>query len=152
MLLVTDQIVAAGLTITPDRWRELSEELKVTAVVNLRGEYQDVFGPPMPQAYLWLPVTDHTDPSIEQLLTAVQFIDRAVQSGQKVLVHCKMGIGRSPTVAAAYLVWTGLSVSDAIQKVESAAKISIVKPVVSRFVLNDFVAVRNRLNLKVSSQ
>jgi hypothetical protein len=36
----------------------------------------------------------------------------------RVLIHCKMGIGRSPTLAAAYLVWTGTSIDEAIRKVE----------------------------------
>lgn len=36
-----------------------------------------------------------------------------VDSGKKVVLHCLKGRGRSPTCAAAYLIQTGMSVSDA---------------------------------------
>jgi protein-tyrosine phosphatase len=136
---ITDQVAIGGAAITPDSWRELVDKLKITVIVNLRGEYQDTFSPPNPMAYLWLPAEDHTDPTSEQLWLGVQFIDTAVKANQRVLIHCKMGIGRSPTLAAAYLVWTGLSAEEAIRKVVSAASF-ITQPVISSYTLNKFVA------------
>ena len=106
---VTDQVAVGGIAISPTNWQELVQETGISAVVNLRSEYQDRFSPPMPTAYLWLPVEDHNEPSCEQLLLGAVFIETAVQNGQRVLVHCKMGIGRSPTMAAAYLISTGLT-------------------------------------------
>jgi protein-tyrosine phosphatase len=72
------------------------------------------------------------------MLLGVQFIDTAVQAGQRVLVHCKMGIGRSPTMIAAYFVWKGQTVNDAIRQVEGTRR--IVGPVVSRVALNKLAA------------
>ena len=135
---ITDQIAVSGAAITPDRWPELVEEMSISAVVNLRKEYQDVFVQPFPVAYLWLPVEDHTDPTLEQMLLGVQFIDTAVQAGKRVLVHCKMGIGRSPTLVAAYFVWKGQTVNDAILQVEGTRR--IISPVVSRVSLNKLAA------------
>jgi hypothetical protein len=120
MIWVTEQIAVSGTEITGGVWCELSKETGITAVLNLRSEHQDVFTPPMPTAYLWLPVEDFTDPSMEQLLIGSRFVDTAVIAGDRVLIHCKLGIGRSPTMAAAYLVWTGLSAKDAIRQVEEA--------------------------------
>lgn len=136
---VTDQVAVGGIAISPTNWQELIQETGVSAVVNLRSEYHDSFSPPMPTAYLWLPVEDHSEPSREQLLLGAEFIDTVVQSGQRVLVHCRMGIGRSPTMAAAYLILTGLSVEEAIRQVEGSPK-PIYGPVISRVTLNDFAA------------
>lgn len=35
-----------------------------------------------------------------------------VDSGRKVLLHCTAGRGRSPTCAAAYMIYSGMSVTD----------------------------------------
>ncbi|HET9911132.1 MAG TPA: dual specificity protein phosphatase [Anaerolineales bacterium] len=137
---ITDQVAISGGAITPDNWHEIIDDLKITAVVNLRGEYQDIFTLPNPVAYLWLPVVDFTDPTPEQLLLGVQFIDTAVKANQRVLIHCKMGLGRSPTLAAAYLVWTGLSVDEAVHKVLSLTSYIFTRPVISHYTLDKFVA------------
>ena len=135
---ITEQIATGGAAISPDNWNELAEKMGITAVVNLRAEYQDVFAAPLPIAYLWLPVEDHKDPTPEQMLTGVQFIHTAVQAGQRVLIHCKMGIGRSPTLAAAYLIWMGIPTDEAIRRVEGTHL--LYGPVVSRFTLDRFAA------------
>ena len=54
--------------------------------------------------YLVLDVQDTvTDELGQHLSQCVDFIDRAIASGGKVLVHCNQGRSRSVTVAAAYL-------------------------------------------------
>ena len=136
---VTDQVAVGGIAISPANWKELVEEAEISAVVNLRSEHQDSFVPPMPTAYLWLPVDDHSDPTPEQLLLGAKSIETAVRNGQTVLVHCKMGIGRSPTLAAAYLILTGLSVDEAMRRIEGSPR-PPYGPAVSRATLNDFAA------------
>jgi len=65
-----------------------------------------LFGVPPPLAYLWLPTEDHTDPSPEQLLLGAQLIHTLVKNGHRVLIHCKMGIHRSPQWVVAYLIYS----------------------------------------------
>lgn len=133
---VTEQVVTTGTRISPDNWCELAERTGVTVVVNMRGEYQDVFISPPPVAYLWLPVEDHRDPTAEQLLLGAQFVEAAVKAGHRVLIHCKVGVGRSATMAAAYLIWTGLSIGQAIRRVEESATLLplvVSRPVLARF-------------------
>ena len=136
---ITEQVVTTGLSVTSENWRELSEKTGVTALVNMRDEYQDVFVPPPPVAYLWLPVLDHSDPSPEQLLLGAQFIDTVVQLVYKVLINCMVGVGRSATMGAAYLVWIGYSVDEAIHRAEESA--NLLPLVVSRPALEKFVAI-----------
>jgi dual specificity phosphatase 12 len=55
--------------------------------------------------HLIIPINDtEYENIIDYLLPACQFIDDALASGGCVLVHCVMGISRSATVVAAYLM------------------------------------------------
>ena len=80
----------------------------VRAVINLQAEYRGpvkaytALVPPIQQ--LWLPVIDHTEPTVEQLEQSVAFISLHRRRGERVLVHCKGGHGRSAAVAMAWLI------------------------------------------------
>jgi hypothetical protein len=55
---------------------------------------------------LLLNIVDANDPSFfakEMISQALDFIDEALSSGQKVLVHCNQGESRSPSIALLYL-------------------------------------------------
>lgn len=83
--------------------------LGVTGVINMRQEYDyvdDVGHTPL--HYLHLPTIDNTAPTIDDLRKGVQFMRTEIASGGKVYIHCWEGLGRGPTMAAAYLVSTGL--------------------------------------------
>ena len=79
---------------------------QVRGVVNLCEEYR---GPT--QSYkrlgmrqLWLPTTDHFEPSVEDLESAVNFIAEHEAIGKRVYVHCRAGHGRSAAVVFAWLL------------------------------------------------
>lgn len=109
-LLVGGQMRAGG-------WRWLVAH-GVTADVNLREEHDDqALGVPA-DVYLWLPTTDDYAPSQENLHAGVAFIERAVRQGGKVYVHCASGVGRAPTLAAAYLISTGMTPKRAIAAIQ----------------------------------
>jgi len=69
--------------------------------------------------YMGFPMTDHPSKDISRYFyIAAKFIDNAVSSGGKVLVHCQMGISRSSTCAIAYLmIYRKMSAADAIRTV-----------------------------------
>lgn len=66
---------------------------------------------------LHLDVVDYAAPDPDQLEEAVAFIRAARGEGLQVLVHCFAGIGRSATVACAYLVASGMDPAAAIVQV-----------------------------------
>lgn len=100
----------------------LLRERGITAVVNLRTEFDDEAAGIAPERYLYLPTIDDCPPSVAQLQTGVVFIEEEIRRGGSVYVHCGAGVGRAPTMVAAYLVSTGLTT------VEAWARIRQVRP------------------------
>jgi len=56
----------------------------------------------------------------DALKKVVDIIDQYVNKGKKVYLHCFAGLGRSPTCAAAYLIYKGATYEDAIKKIKDA--------------------------------
>ncbi len=80
----------------------------IKAVVNMRAEADDAARGLALEHYLWLPVTDDHDPTFDQLLQGARFIQEQTAAGNGVYIHCASGVGRAPTMAAAYLVMSGM--------------------------------------------
>lgn len=92
----------------------------VTGVINLREEYDYASETgPAHLRYLYLPTTDNTAPTLEALQRGADFIREELANGGSVYIHCWEGLGRSPTLIAAYLVSTGLSPADAWAKIRA---------------------------------
>lgn len=125
-----------GLTILPGRrdWsRDLQQDLdvitgqEIKAVLTLvtLDELRDFGVPDLLEQYrargldsLHLPVMDQSVPTPDQLRTALHWMDSHLQQGHKILIHCVGGIGRSGTIAAAWLKKNrGLSPAQAINTV-----------------------------------
>jgi atypical dual specificity phosphatase len=66
-----------------------------------------------------VPVPDFAAPMQAQLATAVGIIRAVVEAGERVVVHCGGGRGRSGTVAACYLVELGLDWRAAVARVRA---------------------------------
>jgi predicted protein tyrosine phosphatase len=81
----------------------------VTAVVNMRIEFDDNDAGIAPARYLHVPTVDDQAPTQEQLRVGVAFIAQEIARGGGVYIHCGAGVGRAATMAAAYLVSTGLT-------------------------------------------
>ena len=64
--------------------------------------------------FLWLPVKDHHAPKPSQFQMGVACLHCCVANKINVYVHCEHGHGRAPTLVAAYLIFTGMKVDEAI--------------------------------------
>lgn len=114
---ITDQIYIGTNFCCQSHFDPALLEMGVTYDLSLEEERVD--SPTGGAAYLWLPVPDMQSPTPLQFAMGVSFIRAAIQSGRKIYVHCKNGHGRSPTMVAAYLITTGLSVDDAVAFIAS---------------------------------
>jgi hypothetical protein len=85
--------------------------------VNLRAEFDDHAHGLALESYCYLPTIDGTPPTLEQLAEGVAFIADALGKSGKVYIHCLSGIGRAPTLAAAYLIAQGHPPDQAIERI-----------------------------------
>ena len=66
------------------------------------------------------PIEDFTAPSLDQLLEILRWIEARVVEGKKVLIHCLGGLGRSGTVATAWVMYSKkLPLREALRRVRS---------------------------------
>jgi predicted protein tyrosine phosphatase len=91
----------------------------ITAVVNMRIEFDDREAGIVASRYLYLPTVDDTAPTLQQLREGVAFIEDEIAQGGGVYVHCGAGVGRAATMAVAYLVHTGLTTDRAWARVRA---------------------------------
>ena len=61
------------------------------------------------------PVQDFTAPSQDKIDCILQFMENAIAEKKPVAVSCGAGYGRTGTILACYLVYTGMSAPDAIE-------------------------------------
>jgi predicted protein tyrosine phosphatase len=87
-------------------WHRM-EARGITAVVNMRTEFDDLAAGIAPARYLHVRVVDDQAPTLEQLHQGCAFTAEELAQNGVVYVHCGSGIGRAATMAAAYLISTG---------------------------------------------
>ena len=67
------------------------------------------------------PITDHGLPvNIEHYRRVAHAMDRRLRAGQALVVHCRAGLGRAPSLAISTLVAGGMNVDEAILRVGRA--------------------------------
>jgi hypothetical protein len=109
--------VYVGGQFTPKAYK-VFKRWGVNAIISLRSK--PPYNLPKQFTSLHLPTKDWTAPSVEQLQQGVLFIESQLKNGNGVYIHCRRGEGRGPTMAAAYLIYSGLSVEEALQRVKQA--------------------------------
>lgn len=104
---------------------ELLKENEVSAILDVTAEFDGLDWTAYQQdfRYLNIPVLDHTSPSKEQLLLAINWIKQQQNEGKNVVVHCALGRGRSVLVVAAYL----LAMNPELTVEASLAKINAIR-------------------------
>lgn len=66
-------------------------------------------------AWLHLPIDDQTAPTEADFVAALDFIDQQCVAERGVLVHCRIGEGRTACILAAYLIRQGATVEQALE-------------------------------------
>lgn len=110
--IITDNVFIGNLTAALST--DVRKKLGITHILSVCTEYSST-----DHNHLTIPVQDSEyEDLLIHLPRACSFIQSALAQGGKVLVHCAMGVSRSPTVVCAYLMSTQrLSARAAIQYV-----------------------------------
>jgi predicted protein tyrosine phosphatase len=109
----------------------LAREHGIRRVVDLRGEER-----PDPEhfrahgvEFLHLPTPDHHRPTPEKLRVGVEWVREGLARGDRVLVHCEHGIGRSVLLACCVLVSRGDTPLAALERVKRVRERASPSPV-----------------------
>lgn len=105
----------------PAHTYDLFREWGITGIVSMR-THASAPGPKDIEV-LHLPTQDWMPPKLEDLQKGAKFINEKIANGGSVYVHCRLGEGRGPTMAAAYLLSNGFTVEEAL------AQLSKYRPV-----------------------
>ncbi len=100
----------------------------INAGVNMRGEFDDAAHGLALEKYCHLPTVDDTAPTLEHIRKGIDFIREVVNDGGKVYIHCAGGIGRAPTIAAAYFMSRGYTLEEAIALIKKARPFINIMP------------------------
>ena len=100
---------------------DLLNENNVDAILDVTAEFDGLDWTAYQEDYKYLniPVLDHTSPTSEQLVLAINWLNQQVSDNKNVVVHCALGRGRSVLVVAAYLLAKNpnLSVDEALKQI-----------------------------------
>lgn len=100
---------------------DLLNENNIDAILDVTAEFDGLDWTAYQEDYRYLnvPVLDHTSPTSEQLVLAINWLNQQISDNKNVVVHCALGRGRSVLVVAAYLLAKNpnLSVDDALRQI-----------------------------------
>jgi predicted protein tyrosine phosphatase len=108
--------LAVGGCFPMDRAMQLAEAHGIRAIVDLRSEDRDDQRSLAAAGidFLHLPTPDLEPATLAMLDAGVAFVREHLDRGEKVLIHCQHGIGRSPLLALCVLVDLGWEPLDAL--------------------------------------
>lgn len=118
MSWVTPQLAVGGRILEADIPR--LAKAGVTRVVDTRSEHKDDaaalgrYGIEL----LYLPADDTTPLTLDQLARGAEWVDAQLDAGQRILIHCEHGVGRSVLLTAAALVSRGMGAHQAMQLIQ----------------------------------
>lgn len=92
----------------------------IDAIINLCSEFCDLHEIEEKSGFevIYLPIPDEHAPDMEEMETALAWLDEAIYLGKKILVHCRHGIGRTGTFVTSYLLRRGLGLKVASKKLK----------------------------------
>ncbi len=96
---------------------------KINTVINLLGgDYGDFIAEKQRQKgfeVIRIPFSMADPIPQEEFISVYTYIDQLINEGKKIVVHCKYGQARSGTFLAGYLIYSGYTYEEALNKVLS---------------------------------
>ncbi|MCO5184963.1 MAG: dual specificity protein phosphatase family protein [Anaerolineae bacterium] len=115
------------------RGKRALEKEGIVGDINMRIEFDDAAHGLALAEYCYLPTIDDAAPTMAHLFEGTAFAERIVNAGGKVYIHCAGGIGRAPTMAAAYFMSQGMLLDEALALIKKTRPfINIMPPQMAR--------------------
>lgn len=114
---ITPQLILGGQY--SRRGFRILESRGITGIVSMRMRARTGLPNLGEVQFLHLPTKDLHAPTLNQLEKGSVFIDTIIRNNGKVYVHCAAGMGRGPTMVAAYLITQGMTLEMAIAHIRS---------------------------------
>lgn len=116
--------LAVGGRLPEDLVEHLAEDLGVRRVVDMRAEENDDAELLRRHGitFLHLPTVDQEPVEPPMLWQGVEWVREGLASGEKVLIHCEYGIGRSVLLTGCVLAALGRSPCDALELMKRARR------------------------------
>jgi histidinol-phosphate aminotransferase len=133
MSFITPMVAIADLGVALDR--RLMRSRRIEAVLSLAPVSLDR----SIAHHLRLEVVDRVPLPADTISAAVGFITRHVAEGRRVLLHCEMGISRSPALAVCYLHESaGMTIEEAVRHVKFMRPTAQPHPELLRSILEHY--------------
>ncbi len=118
MSWITPQLAVGGRILEADIPR--LAKAGVTRVVDTRSEHMDDVAALGRHGIelLYLPTMDTAPLTLDQLVSGAEGVDAQLNAGQRVLIHCEHGVGRSVLLTAAALVGRGMGAHEAMRLIQ----------------------------------
>lgn len=104
------------------------ESMGITAGINMRLEFDDAAHGLALEKYCYLPTIDDEAPALDHLNAGIDFIQHMLAEGRKVYIHCAGGVGRAPTMAAAYFISQGLTLAETLTLIKKTRPFIKIMP------------------------
>lgn len=116
---VTDRLAAGPVPLSYEDLQAIRAQ-GVDAIMNLCAEYCDLHDIERESGFdvFYFPIEDDSAPALEEMEKALDWLDEALYLGKKVLVHCRLGLGRTGTFITAYLLRRGFGLKTARKRLE----------------------------------
>ena len=102
-----------------DNWAPIVDQHELSAVIDLEaGLDTGISARPDKLIYVYFPFKDEDVPTLHKLHAVARLGASLIQAGERVLVHCQMGLNRSALVAGMVLVYSGLSGEAAVSRLQ----------------------------------
>jgi len=113
---VEESIYAAGGQHIPAAWADFADSTGISAILHLSsGSPEQFLGPP-PRRFLWLDVEDEKLAGMDDRRSAAEFIQTALDAGEKVLLHSAKGRHRTRWAYVAYSLYAGRRLSRVLRE------------------------------------
>jgi protein-tyrosine phosphatase len=100
-------------------WAPIVAQHALSAVIDLEaGLDRGIPVNPNQVIYVYFPFRDEDVPTLHKLHAVARLGAALISAGERVLIHCQMGLNRSALVAGLVLVYSGVSGEDAVARLQ----------------------------------